>query len=106
MLPFPVFCGQLKSGRTAACGSVYVLCIFLRLHGIAAQDLYFCTTSSVMSKFTRFTGLAMTFDCFCMIQAAYCCISRRIVLLRNTERGAMRVFQIHFRRRGVYLFPI
>ena len=53
----------------------------------------------------QITALAMTFDCFCMIQAAYCCISR-IALLRNAERGAMRVFQTHLRRRGVYLFSI
>ena len=40
----------------------------------------------------RFTVLVMTFHCFCMGQAAYCCVSR-FAPPRNTERGAMRVYQ-------------
>ena len=59
----------------------------------------------VMSKFTKFTAPAMTFDCFCMSQSAYRCISR-IAPPRNTERGAMSVFQISFPRRGVYSFSM
>ena len=67
--------------------------------------VYVFSTSYFMSEFTQFTAPAMIFDCFCMSQAAYCCISR-MAPPRDTERGAMRVFQLHFGRRGVYSFSI
>ena len=106
MAPFRVFCGSSSLDIRQYAGSVYVLCIFLILHDILAKDVYFFTTSFFMSKYTKVTALALTFHCSCMSQAAYCCISR-IGQPRNTERGAMRVFQIHFAKtRSVLVFDM